>query len=173
MQVLETEWKGHNFRSRIEARWAVFFDALLIPYWYEPNGYQLVSGKYLPDFWLPQQQCHWEVKGQRPTMREMRLAGELAETTGATVYIAFGPPHVPKLGEIDESAFCFSARMPWAYDFCYCWCECPQCGQLGVQFSGWSNRINCPCLKNGRVGTATAPRLAAAYAAARAERFGT
>lgn len=27
-QVIETEYKGYRFRSRLEARWAVFFDTL-------------------------------------------------------------------------------------------------------------------------------------------------
>lgn len=51
IKAIETEYKGYRFRSRLEARWAVFFDALEIEYEYEPEGYVLPSGKrYLPDF---------------------------------------------------------------------------------------------------------------------------
>lgn len=51
---IETEYKGYRFRSRLEARWAVFFDELGIKYEYEPEGYDLGEhGWYLPDFWLP------------------------------------------------------------------------------------------------------------------------
>lgn len=47
----ETFYKGYRFRSRLEARWAVFFDALGVKYEYEPQGFMLPSGKcYLPDF---------------------------------------------------------------------------------------------------------------------------
>lgn len=28
MKAIETRYKGYRFRSRLEARWAVFFDAL-------------------------------------------------------------------------------------------------------------------------------------------------
>ena len=28
IQVIETAYKGYRFRSRLEARWAVFFDAI-------------------------------------------------------------------------------------------------------------------------------------------------
>lgn len=51
IRAIETEYKGYRFRSRLEARWAVFFDALGIEYEYEPEGFCLPSGKlYLPDF---------------------------------------------------------------------------------------------------------------------------
>jgi len=53
MKAIETYYAGHRFRSRLEARYAVFFDRLGICWEYEPQGYQLPSGPYLPDFWLP------------------------------------------------------------------------------------------------------------------------
>lgn len=54
IQALETKYGGHRFRSRLEARWAVFFDSLKIKWEYEPQGYKLSSGDcYLPDFFLP------------------------------------------------------------------------------------------------------------------------
>jgi hypothetical protein len=43
------------FRSRLEARWAVFFDTLRIKYAYEPEGFALQGGNYLPDFYIPNQ----------------------------------------------------------------------------------------------------------------------
>lgn len=53
MQAIETKYKGHNFRSRLEARWAVFFDALGVKYEYEPEGISLRDGtNYLPDFYV-------------------------------------------------------------------------------------------------------------------------
>lgn len=51
MKAIETVYNGYKFRSRLEARWAVFFDALGVKYEYEPEGLQLDDGtKYLPDF---------------------------------------------------------------------------------------------------------------------------
>lgn len=50
---IQTRYAGCLFRSRIEARWAVFFDQLKIPWRYEPEGYDLgEQGWYLPDFLL-------------------------------------------------------------------------------------------------------------------------
>lgn len=54
MKPIETMYAGCRFRSRLEARWAVFFDHLDIQWEYEPQGFELPTGRrYLPDFWLP------------------------------------------------------------------------------------------------------------------------
>lgn len=53
MTPIETRYKGYRFRSRLEARWAVFFDALGLRWEYEPEGFELGGGvRYLPDFKL-------------------------------------------------------------------------------------------------------------------------
>lgn len=63
IKPIETYYNGYRFRSRLEARWAVFFDAADIEYEYEPEGYSLGNGqKYLPDFYLPCFDLFVEVK---------------------------------------------------------------------------------------------------------------
>lgn len=53
-RAIETHYGGYLFRSRLEARWAVFFDALGIEWQYEIQGFELSTGEmYLPDFHLP------------------------------------------------------------------------------------------------------------------------
>ena len=53
IKAIETVYKGYRFRSRLEARWAVFFDACSVKWEYEPEGYDLGNGLcYLPDFLL-------------------------------------------------------------------------------------------------------------------------
>lgn len=67
IKPIETEYNGYKFRSRLEARWAVFFDAAGIEYQYEPEGVETSDGdKYLPDFYLPELETYVEVKGKRP-----------------------------------------------------------------------------------------------------------
>ena len=52
-KVIETEYKGYRFRSRLDAKWAVFFDACGVEWEYEPEDYDLGDGiRYLPDFLL-------------------------------------------------------------------------------------------------------------------------
>ena len=51
IKAIETSYKGYRFRSRLEARWAVFFDAAGFDWSYETEGFKLTSGEwYLPDF---------------------------------------------------------------------------------------------------------------------------
>ena len=56
IKPIETLYHGYRFRSRLEARWAVFFDSLGVKYEYEPEGFKLPDGSmYLPDFRV---MCH-------------------------------------------------------------------------------------------------------------------
>lgn len=48
--AIETSYGGARFRSRLEDRWAVFFDHMHIHWEYEPEGYETPEGRYLPDF---------------------------------------------------------------------------------------------------------------------------
>lgn len=85
---IETHYAGCRFRSRLEARWAVFFNHLGIPWDYEPQGY-LVNGKpYLPDFYLPDCGTWVEVKGS-----SQDLDADLLEQASLQL------PHLPHRGE--------------------------------------------------------------------------
>ncbi|MDZ7789717.1 MAG: hypothetical protein U5L08_04335 [Xanthomonadales bacterium] len=94
MKVIETRYKGFRFRSRTEARWAVFLDALGIAWRYEPEGYVLRDGaRYLPDFWLPEAGAWLEIKGGEPTREERRKAVLLSDGSKHPVYIVSGLPY--------------------------------------------------------------------------------
>ena len=87
IKAIETFYKGYHFRSRLEARWAVFFETLGIPWKYEVEGYEkeviatTVNGeevnemvRYLPDFFLPNRWgdggIYVEVKGDKEALRK-------------------------------------------------------------------------------------------------------
>lgn len=64
MKPIKTNYNGILFRSKLEAEWAKFFDAIDIPYIYEPEGFEFEDGtRYLPDFYLPDANQWFEVKG--------------------------------------------------------------------------------------------------------------
>ena len=106
IQAIETEYNGYKFRSRLEARWAVFFDALGIRYEYEKEGYQLSNITYenqygyrtvmpgdvyyLPDFFLPDRDVWIEIKGDKCSDDDMNKAIRLHKSSGKTVCIAEG-----------------------------------------------------------------------------------
>lgn len=65
IKPIETRYAGCRFRSRLEARWARFFDFLAIRWEYEKEGFDLgKNGAYLPDFWLPDLGIWYEIKGE-------------------------------------------------------------------------------------------------------------
>lgn len=98
IKAIETRYKGYRFRSRLEARWAVFFDALGIEWQYEPEGFELSDGtRYLPDFWLPYRESrhagagYWiEIKGDEPSREELKKARNLAVESGHICIILSG-----------------------------------------------------------------------------------
>lgn len=98
MKAIETNYKGYRFRSRTEARWAIFFDAVGVSYQYEPEGFDLGEhGCYLPDFRIPSVNAWIEIKGVAPTANELELAFRLHEqetgyedSDAATVYCLYG-----------------------------------------------------------------------------------
>lgn len=80
IKAIETEYNGYRFRSRLEARWAVFFDAAGIEYEYEPEGFELSCGRYLPDFYLPWFKCYVEVKRMNlPNKDKQKVISTLKE----------------------------------------------------------------------------------------------
>lgn len=98
MKAIETRYKGYRFRSRLEARWAVFFDALGIKWEYEKEGYELPSGWYLPDFWLPEDFFWAEVKPSEAVTNESDLnkADDLARSSYC-VLLLYGLPGENKI----------------------------------------------------------------------------
>lgn len=78
IKPIETIYNGYRFRSRLEARWAVFFDALGVEYDYEPEGFDLGDlGFYLPDFYLPENKWFVEVKGNYKDVNGLKKARHL------------------------------------------------------------------------------------------------
>lgn len=103
IKAIETRYAGCRFRSRLEARWAVFFDTLGIAWEYEPQGYELewrLSGydeplHYLPDFWLPDLDLWAEVKGSLTIPeceRLLNIAASLSDN-GHDMIILGNLPH--------------------------------------------------------------------------------
>lgn len=90
IKPIETCYNGYRFRSRLEARWAVFFDAIGIKYLYENEGFDLGDGiYYLPDFYLPDANQFFEVKADIKNIPENERAkiNRLADASGKYVIV--------------------------------------------------------------------------------------
>lgn len=94
MTPLETRYDGYRFRSRLEARWAVFFNTLSVQYEYEKEGFDIgPAGCYLPDFWLPVQQCWVEIKHTRASGAELDKVVEFSLKNPDHVWLFKGLPN--------------------------------------------------------------------------------
>lgn len=95
IKAIPTEYKGYKFRSRLEARWAVFFDSIGIEWDYEIEGFNVQGfGWYLPDFYLPHVKQFCEVKPEYID-RDNELDDKLrafVKTTGSEIVLLKGSP---------------------------------------------------------------------------------
>jgi hypothetical protein len=169
IKAIETRYAGCRFRSRLEARWAVFFDSLGISWEYEPQGFELTPlsldqidrarethltiaertdehlGYYLPDFWLPKQELWLEIKGVTPPEQEYQRIWRFCELTGQRVMIAIGS--IPDPRTIDSSGHLYDGAFDIEVygDFHYAWTRCRICGFYDVTFDARSARTCCRC----------------------------
>jgi hypothetical protein len=100
-----TKYKGVQMKSRLEARWAMFFDALGVSWKYEPDLFLLPSGKYLPDFRLQWASGHalWvEVKPTEEvlTARDKARYKDFAESR--VLLLLDGPPAARSYRRADQ-----------------------------------------------------------------------
>ena len=85
IKAIETRYKGYRFRSRLEARWAVFFDKMGWDWRYEHQGYRIGQDgtAWLPDFEVTvnttyfQYNFYVEVKGDRGAFSDGRFVADL------------------------------------------------------------------------------------------------
>jgi hypothetical protein len=105
LKAIETIYNGNKFRSRLEARWAVFFSNLNIDYLYELEGFDLNGDWYLPEFFIPSWNCWIEIKPDKPVLydtenkiniekREYRLCQLLAKESKKAVLLIGGDPWI-------------------------------------------------------------------------------
>ncbi len=179
IKAIETVYNGYRFRSRIEARWAVFFDTLGIRYEYEKEGYQVDHIRYLPDFWLPDLQYWIEIKGQKPTDREVEKAQSIVKATGYPCFIFTGLPDHNDLVKAQElqyyignfaTGYNLAGSLVISANDCL-WVECEECQEVRIESASTIFAHEHWCCEAGFPDCISTPRLLAAYTAARQARF--
>jgi hypothetical protein len=93
-KAIETRWLGYRFRSRNEARWAVWFHQLGVKFEYEKEGFVLNSGYWLPDFYFPETETWVEIKPDKNNDEEKAglLCHDLSCQTGHATFLVKGAP---------------------------------------------------------------------------------
>lgn len=156
IKAIPTKYKGYHFRSRLEARWAVFFDAAGIKWEYEAQGFDVDGTPYLPDFYLPDLRCYFEVKGpadydlaflqrfayevkSRVVVAEGQIPDPEAWTCGDEIGLQVLHPFRPEDwpdGVIDT--------VSWGYKDMFL--RCDNCGRISIMNEVYSTmKDNCSC----------------------------
>lgn len=193
-RAIQTTYAGCRFRSRQEARWAVFFNSLGLRWEYEPQGF-VVGGRraagtrrperpYLPDFYLPDLGLWLEVKPAMADVVDLAavevwedFAGEVAtewETGKAAMLIGPipDPSSVDRLGPPRAERW-YDAGIIIVGDWHYAWCACPTGRHFDIQYEARGGLIECGCprVSDGRLRSGNHPLILDAYTAARGARF--
>lgn len=140
IKPIETYYNGYKFRSRTEARWAVFFDSLKIKWIYEPEGINIDGVCYLPDFYLPESKQFFEVKGILTDVDMIKVSSLINAGYSVTIGYDDGKFIACDLwGEDDKGK--------GIYDLCTCdtsfLCKCKVCGKHW--FMGSAGHYKCQC----------------------------
>ena len=193
VRAIETHYKGYRFRSRLEARWAVFFDALGIEWEYEREGYDLDGVWYLPDFWIAPWRAFVEIKPTMPTAEERDKCLRLALATACRCLIVYGSPGVDTYRVYDilphallpdedrdysdaEIAEVYADQQDWRTGLYHVFTQCRECDGVnlvtlsGPDCSEGFSSIG-PCCDTDKWPDPHAGRIADAYNAARGARF--
>ncbi len=139
-----TNYKNILFRSRLEAKWAIFFDELGIKWKYEPKyddvEYRGFLIQYKPDFYLPDHDLWIEVKA---TSILHLSDGEIRKIVGwandyLEILVLSGAPRIPRENTKAHYLYTYNPKKkkvnrPVASMW---WCECPKCGRIDFRPCG-------------------------------------
>lgn len=129
IKAIETIYNGYRFRSRLEARWAVFFDAIGVKWEYEREGFYNEKGdKYLPDFYLPDYDIWCEVKPNDKTRAEEVIKACSFVTKDMKIRALIFLPNIPETSNYNSlfwyrcayyDTLCEEVRIPRVLFSCY------------------------------------------------------
>lgn len=94
IEALSTEYQGKKFRSRTEARWAVFFQTLGLAWQHEQEGFDVEGTWYLPDFYLADFPMFIEVKPDQTDGTERAKFAAMCKHKATRGIIAYGAPNI-------------------------------------------------------------------------------
>lgn len=138
IKAKRTPYKGEIFRSRLEARWAIFFDELGIKWKYEPeySDVEFRGGRtyYKPDYFLPDYELWVEIK---PVDTKQISEEDFGKIVGWTkqeleMLVLIGTPKILSDNSRPHYIFTYDEKRkkPLNIQPLVRWCECPKCGKI-------------------------------------------
>lgn len=143
---IETKYADYKFRSRLEARWALYFDLCEVRWAYEAEGFTLSDGqRYLPDFWLPDYNQFVEVKPisdhiQIPSLTNFQFLdwqepGNTPTPHGEPLMVRIDDDYCPPTADVFEAIKREQQTTP--YTIAIICCDCIDRMPFGIQ---WCNK---------------------------------
>ena len=146
IQAIETTYDGHKFRSRLEARWALYFNFIGIKWEFEREAFMLTIVDdgvdkrvgYTPDFWLPDLRVWFEVKAEFGSYDVdvmwlyIAKAKAFCAAHQATICTSFGSPRDGEIVRLDPGVGVATAT----------WARCSHCLAWDLGYDGVHER---PC----------------------------
>lgn len=140
LKAIPTKYNGYIFRSRTEARWAVFFENAGIKFYYEPEGINIRGSiNYLPDFYLPDSDTWFEAKGVLDDVSTEKIEG-LIKYGGKPVVVGYSDMTFEACDRWEGEDGVFFERTKKEDSAL---CRCKRCNQY--YFMGWGGLWRCPC----------------------------
>lgn len=139
MKALQATYNGQKYRSRTEAKWALFYRTVGIEYDYELEALDLDGLTYVPDFFLHPFRAWNEIKGEiindQAGLLMLEKCTRLARQSNRPVILNFRDPLKPICAV-------FSKGRMYAQSH---WTHCGICGllALGVK-DGTFSYVWCP-----------------------------
>lgn len=141
MRSIPALYNEQKFSSRLEARWAKWWDLVGIQWVYEPEVLELAPERprdeaitYVPDFYLPDWQVRVEIKGELVDDKTALLIVEkcrrVATQSEYPIVLCFDQPYDPKCAVFWADKMRTDVR----------WAMCKYCGAVALAFG---NRIRC------------------------------
>ncbi len=150
IRPLPTVYDGIHFRSRLEARWAVWLDSMKIKWTYEPEGFTDGTISYLPDFYLHKGDTYLEIKPTDPTEEEYAKGWLAVKATKRNLYFCVGmPPDSYQNKNTDIIGFHWSRNNgpnhpnDWVTSVTSQWTMCYECGTCRPATYGMTERLDC------------------------------
>ena len=141
----KTRYGESVFRSKLEAKWAVFMDLLNVAYEYEPRleKVETVCNEfyYKPDFYIPNLKYYIEFKPREPTKSELiKAAGWANSIEDIVIIFRFGPYAGHLMQTSHDKPILSRNRIFWS--------QCPRCLQIELKDGG---ELSCGCYSQDEI----------------------
>lgn len=155
---IKTVYNGYLFKSKLEAKWAAFFDSMGIAFEYEPDAFAVNGGWYTPDFYVPELYIgNTDVRGAYVEIKPISWEFDMdyykkmsAALRNKNLVLFAGEPYDFAIPYWESQGHAYRVCPEWAKHQALAYCE--DCNDLGLQYLEESRKCcpYCDSMRNGQ-----------------------